>query len=40
MVVGKKNFDINRVRLTIGDARGAALTDKSKTLKDYSNTVY
>lgn len=28
----KKNFDINRMRLTVGDAKGRALSDKTEVL--------
>ena len=32
--LGKKNFDVNRMRLTIGDAKGKALSDKRQVLSD------
>lgn len=35
--IEKKNIGVHRIRLTVGDARGPALTDKRKTLHDYSN---
>ena len=30
--IAKKNFDINRIRLTLGDAKGKAMSDKRTTL--------
>jgi hypothetical protein len=31
----KKNFDVNRMRLTVGNAKGRALADKRMKLKDF-----
>jgi len=31
-LIGKQNFDINRVRLTVGNAKGRAVVDKRATL--------
>ena len=36
--VEKRNISIHRIRLTIGDARGNALTDKCKNLQEYCKT--
>lgn len=33
--VEKRNISIHRIRLTVGDARGTALTDKCKKLREY-----
>lgn len=37
--LSKRNFDINRMRLTIGDAKGKALADKRQVLSDVFSDV-
>ena len=33
-MTARKNFDVNRMRLTVGDAKGRALSDRRKKLSD------
>ena len=31
----KQNFDVNRMRLTVGDAKGRAMTDKRQNVNGF-----
>jgi len=35
LITAKRKFDINRMRLTVGDAKGRALSDKRSTISSF-----
>jgi hypothetical protein len=39
MPIAYKGMDVNRVRLILNDANGVAMTDKRKTLDQYSKSI-